>query len=67
MATAEVQRATQAIDERAGEVREHLEQVSTLDVRVVNVNDEVAEVINGVHPLTLSVMPSALSPCSPFR
>ena len=44
MATAEVQRATDAIDETAGEVTE---QVLTVDAGVASVNDEIAEVVDG--------------------
>ena len=62
MAAAEVQRATQVLDERVGEV---MEQASAVDVREVSVTDEVAEVINGVHPITF--ISTLLNPCSPFR
>ena len=44
MATAEVQRATDAINETAGEVTE---QVLTVDAGVASVNDEIAEVVDG--------------------
>ena len=44
MATAEAQRATDAIDETAGEVTE---QVLTVDAGVASLNDEIVEVIDG--------------------
>ena len=44
MASAELQRATDAIDETVGEVTE---QVVPVDDRAASVNDEVAEVFNG--------------------
>ena len=44
MASAEVQKATDAIDETAGEVTE---QVLTVDAGVASVNDEIAEVVDG--------------------
>jgi hypothetical protein len=44
MAAAEVQGASDAIDETAGEVTEH---VVAVDDREARVNDEIAEVING--------------------
>ena len=62
MATAEVQRATHAIDERVGEVGQ---QVSSEDVRVVSIDEDVAEVINGVY--FLNIMSTSLNPCSSLR
>ena len=47
MATAEVQRATDAIDVTAGEVTEVAEQVVAVDAGVAGVTDEIAEVIDG--------------------
>ena len=50
MATAEVQRATHAIDERGREVEE---QVPAVDA---SVDDEVTQVINGAQLLSSSVL-----------
>ena len=47
MATAQVQRATDVIDETAGGVTEVADQVVAVDAGVASVNDEIAEVING--------------------
>ena len=47
MAAAEVQRATDAIDERHETVREVTEQVVPVDDNVVSVNDEIPEVVDG--------------------
>ena len=44
MASAEVQKATDAIDETAGEVTE---QVLAADDRVASADDKIADVING--------------------
>ena len=53
MATAEVQRAMDAMDETAGEVTEVAEQVVAIDAGVASVNDETAEVIDGA-PIVIS-------------